>query len=94
MATKKVTEEAKNTKDELVEVFIPIDYGNPEEMTQYVGVNGVAILVPKGEAVKVKPKYAAEIKRMLDEKDRQFKLAEEQRLRNMPNNPGYVNSTN
>jgi hypothetical protein len=105
MATKKnVTEtkaneikEAKEAKvtveDELVEVFIPIDYSNPEEMTQYVGVGGVSMLVPKGQKVKVKPHFAAEINRMLAETDAQFQKAEEQRLRDMNNNPGYVNST-
>ena len=88
--TKKVVKE----DDGLVEVFIPIDYANPDEMTQYVGVGGVSILVPKGEKVKVKPQYAAEIERMLAEKDAQFKRAEEQRLRDLANNNGYVNSTN
>lgn len=91
--TEEVKAKAKNEDDGLVEVLVPIDYSNPEEMNLYVGVNGVSILVPRGQKVKVKPQYAAEINRMLAEQDAQFAKAEEQRLRDLKNNPGYVNTS-
>ena len=66
MATKKeVTEKKvvdKAVDEDLVEVFIPYDPSNPDEENEYVAVNGVAILIPKGRKVKVKRQYAEAVK--------------------------------
>lgn len=44
--------------DDLVEVLIPIDYSNPDDINAYVAVNGVGMLVPKGQRVKIPRPYA------------------------------------
>ena len=54
--------EVKEEKDDRVEVFIPKGYAN-EEPNQFVGVNGVNYLLPKGKKSKVSPAIAAEIAR-------------------------------
>lgn len=53
---------AENAAEELEEVFVPIDYSNEEDDTFYVSVNGVAMLVPRGRAVKIPKPYAQVIK--------------------------------
>lgn len=64
------TKETKNAKvDELVEVYIPVDYSDPDEDNLYVAVNGRAMLVPKGQRVKVKPEFAEVINLSLALKD-------------------------
>lgn len=67
MATKKEVTEKPVTKkkvddEDLVEVYIPFDESNPDEENEYVSVNGMAILIPKGRHVKVKRMYAEAVK--------------------------------
>ena len=85
MATKKAETETKETKiakeDEMVEVFVPIDYSNPDEKNMYVAVNGIAILVPKGQKVKVKREYAEVINLSLALTDYKYQKEAEARAK-------------
>lgn len=54
--TKKAT--TKATEEELVDLFIPLDHSNEDDDVFYAAVNGKAMLIPKGEHVKVPKPYA------------------------------------
>lgn len=102
MATKKATttnEDTKTTKAKVVddgmeEIFIPIDYSNPDEMNEYIAVNGVGILVPKGETVKVKREYAQAWAITNALKEAQMKQKKAQKQKENAYTQQYVNSTN
>ena len=49
-----------NTKadEELVDIYIPLDHANEDDDVFYAAVNGKAMLIPKGEHVKVPKPYA------------------------------------
>ena len=49
-----------NTKadEELVDIYIPLDHANEDDDVFYAAVNGKAMLIPKGEHVKVTKPYA------------------------------------
>ena len=49
---------AKNEKEEMIEVFIPLDRSNEKNDKYYCSVNGVAMLIPMGKRVKVPASYA------------------------------------
>lgn len=90
----KTTTKAKVVEDDGMEdIFIPIDYSNPDEMTEYIAVNGVAQLIPKGQKVRVKREFALAWQNTQAERDKQFQKAEEQRLRDMEHAQGHINST-
>lgn len=103
MATKKAETETKTKKPEtkakvveddgMEEIFIPIDYSNPDEMTEYIAVNGVAILVPKGEYVKVKPEYAAAWRNTEKERDAQLKAKAAKAAGEERYTQAYINTT-
>ena len=52
----------KEKKDDMVEVFIPLDRSNESRDKFYCSVNGVAMLVPMGKRVEVPAAYAQVIK--------------------------------
>lgn len=49
---------AKKKDEKKVEIEPAFDFSNPDEENEYVAVNGVAMLIPKGEKSEVKPEYA------------------------------------
>lgn len=90
MATKKETETKKTQiiDDGTEEIFIPLDYTNPDNDTVYVAVNGKAIILPRGENVRVKKEYAELIKQAAAERDAQFRAMEARRTAE-----GYINTS-
>ena len=51
-------ENKADNADNMVEVYIPFDHTSGESDTFYCAVNGVAMLIPKGQHVKVPAPYA------------------------------------
>jgi len=49
---------AKKEKEDMIEVFIPLDRSNEKNDKYYCSVNGVAMLIPMGKRVKVPAAYA------------------------------------
>ena len=45
-------------KDDMIEVYIPLDRSNEKNDKYYCSVNGVAMLIPMGKRVKVPAAYA------------------------------------
>ena len=97
MATKKA--ETKTEKPAVVEddgmedIFIPIDYSNPDETNEYIAVNGVAILVPKGQKVRVKKEYAAAWRCTEQEREAQHRRAAASRAAENRYTQQYINTT-
>ena len=53
-----MAEKKTEKKNELVEVFIPLDRSNESNDKFYCSVNGVAMLIPMGKRVEVPAEYA------------------------------------
>jgi len=49
---------AKKEKNEMIEVFIPLDRSNEKNDKYYCSINGVAMLIPMGKRVKIPAAYA------------------------------------
>lgn len=69
--TKKTTDPA----EELVEVFLMKDSGRYKNDV-FCSVNGVGIMVPRGEKVMIKRKYAEVLKRSLEQANEAASFAE------------------
>ncbi len=52
------TEKTTDAVEEMVEVYVPIDHSNEDDINVYVSVNGVAMLIPRGKHVKIPKPYA------------------------------------
>ena len=59
-----MAEAKKETKSNKVDLFIPKGNAN-EDPNQFIGVNGVGYLLPKGKTSKVPPEVKAEYERSL-----------------------------
>ena len=58
MAKKAEQETPKKGSKEMIEVYIPIDRSKEKGDKYYCSVNGVAMLIPMGERVKVPAPFA------------------------------------
>lgn len=53
-----MAEKKNEKKNEMVEVFIPLDRSNENNDKFYCSVNGVAMLIPMGKRVEIPVEYA------------------------------------
>lgn len=97
MATKKAETETKTTTkavdNKMVDIFIPIDYSNPDDANFYCAVNGVGMLIPKGQTVKVPAPYAEAYKLVEQEQAIKRAKAEADRQKSLRGNQQFVNSS-
>ena len=104
MATTKKTTETKTTETEakakapkviddgMEDILIPLDRSS-EEPYVYCAVNGEAMLIPRGETVRIPHKYAAAVKlHLASQRDHEL-MKKREREKDLARTQAYVNAT-